>query len=736
MFADRVKRPYQSSVDQGGSIPVCPQMFICSSSSYKRSKNFPGSVVFGSTFHTIEEAQDALCKDGEKYGITFWKSDGYVSKKSTKGGCVYFCCSKKRDPKNPCPVRFVLKHDNSYRECAFDSSSSTVEHVGHDYLTPRNLVIADDDLRTPVGCENAEEIRKKQTIKLPPELLSQGLRGTHPTLEERYRLQNVELNENVFTLITCKRSRVYHDIIPFAGGAKEFESHLGVEDASYLKWWIDGLRRDSHTEYMTVVGGISPVELQISMTYVQQASGVLDHGNRDSVANARYAIFHGTKGETLLAIDGHALRAYRLHCMCMLTNIGSTMPVAPVLLQAWTQVPRKPREESVRRLAMRTTLDFIYANITYFRLQTPDSGGIFDVTHPGFALYDFFPDFLKLFYINDSDLDEHVILSTMSTSRDSDTYYAWMAGFILQHEMHYIMTHNIERIYYLFTPENKHYEGMRTKYPYAYAVAEMMQNNFNGNICIPITMTDKAWGKLGRPPHGLPPHYFLYQLCFEEEMVSFETRRMLAAALKVSMQYRSSIPDPPHPVKGRALPRAVREKLYVYDAAYSRSTTEAKTLGLSPFSNCMSELFPLLCLYRMLRGMDAVRHDDTFSVIYDEDFLDPLFDQDRIGERTGGLNISDPIKFATRIYNLPVACETKRETSGPRVKSKKHLQGVAYFENTIWAWPIKKRALQLEEDDELNGPSIAVLEAMILVRDVRYYLEYHQRVRLNSQRVN
>ena len=681
----------------------------------KRYRGPPGASLFGRVYPDATAAFEELKRSGHEHGVSFQLKRSRYSKKY-ETDTYYFLCSRNRaGVTHRCSAAFVAHYNRDAKECTFDRRKSKTTHSGHMLVPPvapaaaaAAAVVIEEKF---VASSSAEELRCLYT-KGVPELLPQGLRGIPPSTDYPFRLQTLARDKQRFTLDKCTRNRVYHGVDYF-DSPDTFADALDAEDVPYFRWWMGARNNSLETTSYLRVRGVQALELQLCMTYFQTQYGVLEHGATDSVASGRYAVFKGG----LLVIDSHALRAYRLVTASLYVAVGSSMPVTPMLLQAWVQRPASGSEQSLRRLAIKTTLDYMYARISDFRVPVADSLGMFEVNDPGFEIYDWLPDYISLFHETDQDMSYHLIYSTAVVSHRDDTLYMWLAAFILQRELHVISALAVELTMMHFSLARKNGDTLRRKYPYAFAVLDRL-SNINGFDALPVVMTSaKAWGKLPVPTQ--PPHYFLYQLCFETKLLSLEARRELASGMEVYMAYWDELPTG---VKGKArnLAADVAKKFPRYERYFPRPSADLERLQLHPFSTASSDFVHLRSLYLVLNGMDTIRHNKV-TPLYDKD-LDPpvvLGNYSRVAETF--LMLPDPLKCAVSPANLPVACKRQWD---PALEGQDTL---AYFEDSLWVWPVPTAAF----DIVLPGgggsvqDTVESLEAKILVRDARYYLELH-----------
>lgn len=687
----------------------------------KRHKKLPGEDAVSVTYATPERALAAVNEECAAYGVSFHvRRKNPVNRKGIVG-CLFTCSCARSKAK--CKAHLKGDYNVAGGTFCFDLTQCVLDHNGHDvgYVVPEGGLE-----KIAAVFEQVEDLPVAEDMRLA---------FTSPTLSESdipVRLGGQRELDKMYVLLPrngwlkyCSTSRVLKSYQTCE--AQEFRELLSESDCRYFDWWLRQ-RPYSQTTFVRV-SGANAMEMQLAVSLFQRDHGAMTYGVKypnETAGADRYVIFHHPEG-ALMAVDSYSFRMYRLvSCMTRITP-SYQMPVTPLLLQSWVLTPSDPRERALTRFGMRTTLEFMWDHISQFRVNPRDAGMI-DIDNRGFSIYSWLPEFLGLFSKNEREVDAHIVSSTALLSKQDDTYYTWIMAFLSQKEVHYIHDFVVDDLIRRFNVNAPNGPALRKRYPHAFAILDHLFQ-VNGRDIHPLVLT--SWESIKCPPpaDNQLPHYYIYELCFENELLDRAMRVHIASGITIPMDYRDMNPEstttatvPDIVIKERTSRHLVmyaeKQRLYQgsYPAAYAKPSEDAERLGLKPVYEDTSDLGAIQWLYYTLRAMDNFKRNKDLHPLYGDEYMPSNF-----GDVSGPLRLGDPVKFAMTPYNLPVAkTVTGRAVAGRELAAEMEPRDqVVYFEEVVWVCNVPE--LQFETEKER-----IMAEAIALVRDPRYYFELHQ----------
>jgi len=614
---------------------------------------------------------DAMAALAEETGAVWhvWKRT-----QNKKGMRVLVFCDQYRRCKCSAKISFICPAGDTF--WTVDHLRTSYDHQGHPVGTPRPpspLRPAD----APVASEMIRHLRGGSLLGLQPTAYQDPL--------ARYALSD-------FRVDRCRR-RVFKPVHRFASFGL-FEQVLRDEDRAYFAWWHDMVNDPLSPPVLLRVAGASALEVQRSLMKAQTAHALLTKGEAVNSGHARHAVFSDPADpdhSTLLAINVYALRCYRLISMLWLDQ-AAAMPMAPVLLQAWSIRPVTEMEFSVRRFGMLAVLLFLQR--TMGRSYGSVERHMYSVNEPGFEIYDKLPLFLMHFAETDADLRLYLYMSLHAAEPSKFDLSAVLAAFMFQKHRHHMNTQTVNHLFAVFN-HGPRCARLQKKHPQAWRIIQSMRNKANGVDTCVVKLTKVELTKEALP---LPPVYYMYQLALDPEPLLLAEDRFDICVNTVLAEVFPIVTEHSVSTHYEDLPRL---KNYTY--ALARPSTDEISLRMRPFSQNKQHHFPLATLFSILRAFDYHRHKGAYLRTPTVDLMQkppPEFVD-------GPLTVHDPVAFALYYADLPLARYARREPKLPE------LPELAYMDETLWVWQ-QARRLDLSREEE---------EAELLVRDPAFYVK-------------
>jgi hypothetical protein len=691
-------------------------------------------LLFSEAFRSEAHAMEALTRYARERECEFNVKRRHVWKDGMHESVCFTCVHNrvKFMAEKRCNAMVTLHLDHDRRIAKFVEKSSCLEHNGHPAKVRNDSDDADavfaDFLNLSYGMLS-DDMRCEWFDLFPDRELpgtgssSNTPRELHmPGMPYYYQWATSQFYTEKFT-----SERVIRDVTPIAS-VEAFAAELSTDgDRDYLKWWM------KHTDASSVVflkmaPGVTPVNLQMSLSFFQQRCGVLDNGHKDSKAARRHAVFSSSSSSkrALLAINVYALRSYRVMSSCHYIQLKSSMPIAPLLLQAWAMRPTNEGEQCARRLGMMSTLMFIGECVSK-ELCSPKAMisvlPIYGVNEPQFELYDFLPEFLNVICTSESSMRNQLYMTACLDDRTDACFSALVASFILQKEDHYICEDTLSALRTQFGSGPFRNE-LRNKYPHAAAAIDFLHDRHGDlvravgkKILTPMYIASwdevSLWPWLQRPGVESQPHFYIYQLCFEEKFLDMHMRVKIANGITIDGKLAPSLSATP---RGLGAPREQKRGmqryknraapyLRQYHGLFEKSVDPNTARFFTPFSSEKRDLWPLNTLFALLKSLDFLRRNkiEEAKTPEEEKMLTPE-------QVSGPLYIGDPAKTCLRQINWPVSCVPSKDGGD-----------VSHFENTLWVWDGHYHAKA-----NPSAADIAAVEACLLVRDPCYYFQKEQ----------
>jgi hypothetical protein len=504
--------------------------------------------------------------------------------------------------------------------------------------------------------------------------------------------------------------------------AEVFGQALREHERPYFHWWstINGMDAVSPLVYMRIHGA-SALEVERSLMRLQKRYGCLTRAIFKDSGHRRHAVFTcplNPTGSALLAINLHALRAYRMLSVNSI-DTQTAMPMAPVLLQFFYLEPRSPAEAMSRRFGVLTTLLFIHDALGLGSAPFERHG--YGVLEPGFAIYDYLPDFMAMFHETDYVLRLRMYQSFHMRDMDQCQFWNLVAAFVFQKQVHCISNQLVTHLYEEFN-DSLHSHRLRHRCPEAWRLIRSAYFRRTGVnwVVLDLDHEKRVWaggqrgtggGGGGVPPTlvdeqaplRMPPAYYLYRLALVEgrDLIRHELRFEICTNLIVQNFYQplSRFAKPVH------YPDVVA--LHHYQQALLRPSDDPIATRLRMFSSNKSHLAGMGSLFDVLRALDYHRQRAPLPQ-RDLADLQSLGEMD-LEDVDGPLDVFDCSAFALEYSNLPLAYTTLRgKLPDPEAPD------LAYLDDTLWVWGCGLS----------KGPATPVTEAEMLVRDATFYAVY------------
>ena len=423
---------------------------------------------------------------------------------------------------------------------------------------------------------------------------------------------------------------------------------------------------------------------------LQKRYGYLTRGIFTSSGHARHAVFTcpvNPRTSALLAINMHALRSYRMLCLESIA-LTSAMPMAPVLMQCWSLRPSSAAEISSRRFGMMSTLSFIATTIGLGKMAFEKNG--YGIMEPGFDIYDLLPAFLNQFQETDWSLRIRLNESFHVKDADECRFSNLLAAFIFQKQTHYISNIVTRQLY-------EHFENpclrLKERAPEAWRIIR----------CTYLARGTDDWVLLdldARAKHEKalrhPAAYYMYRLALEDGL------GILPGSMRWNMCAQIIVQNIYQPTSVFLRPVMYRDTLALqyYHQALTKLSANPVAAKLRVFSSNEAHLWPLRSLFDVLRALDFHRQRAAQPRIMFNAMKHPV-DYDAVD---GPLRVDEPLNYARKYVNLPLAHTVKREVLVPGDPE------LAFMDDTLWVW-----------GTGLKGDLTPTMEAEMLVRDPTFY---------------